>query len=393
MLLLFLIALALGPAGRGPAPDGGAPRPRNDFTNYLAIAAAYGSASHAAALREIREWRPREIDAAVDDLRRRARKLRAAPSAPEDIAFATVEAAVLMHAEAGLLALQSLSLAEAEVHLRASTALFEWSRGAATEARNLAEMRRLAFKKGSLREPKPDPEIVEPEPEPEIVERVVRQDYYVALAAAALAIGFPPTALPFAEKARLAAPLDPEVQLVFACVAESLAQEQLLRHRESEAARLRDEADRALRDALALDPGLDEARVHLGRLLLVRGRLVEAEPVLEPVERRSSDARQRYLARLFLGRLAQQRARPDEAAGFYGRALEVWPDSQAARLALSSSLEVAAGPAAARPLVAASLAESGRLDRAADPWWLYLFGPPGVAKSALNRVWRKALDR
>ena len=393
MLLLFLITLANGPAGHGPAPVGGAPRPRYDFANYLAIAAAYGSTNHAAALREIRQWRPDEVDAAVDDLRRRARKLRPVPSAPEDIAFATVEAAVLMHAEAGLLALQTLSLAEAEVHLRASTTLFEWSHGAATEARNLAETRRVAFKKRDASDDDVGPERREPKPEPEIVERVVRKDYYLALAAAALAIGFPPTALPFAEKARLAAPLDPEVQLVFGCTAESLAQEQLLRHRESEAARLRDEAARALRDALVLDPGLDEARLHLGRLLLVRGRLVEAEPVLELLERQSGDARQRYLARLFLGRLAQQRARPDEAAGLYRRALEIWPDSQAARLALSHSLEVAAGPAAARPLVAASLAESGRLDRAADPWWLYLFGPPGVAKSALDRVWTKALDR
>ena len=36
----------------------------------------------------------------------------------------------VVHLEAGLLALQTLRLSEAEVHLRASTTLFEWSRGA-----------------------------------------------------------------------------------------------------------------------------------------------------------------------------------------------------------------------------------------------------------------------
>jgi tetratricopeptide (TPR) repeat protein len=383
LLLLFLIAFAQGPAGRGLAVVSGAARPQHDLVNYLAVAAAYGSGSRAAALREIRQWRPREIGAAVNGLRQRAKKLRPSPSAPDDIAFATVEAAVLMHLEAGLLALQTLSLAETEVHLGASTTLFEWSRRAAAEARNWAEVRRYAFKKSFGRA----------KPEPEIRERIDRRAYYVALAAAILANGFPPTALPFAEKARRAAPLDPEVQLVFGCVAESLAQEELLRHRESEAARLRDEADRALRDAVALDPDADEARLHLGRLLLVRGRLVEAEPVLEQVERRSGDDRQRYLARLFLGRVVEQRGRQDEAAGFYRRALEAWPDSQAARLGLSHALEIAAGPGAARPLIAASLAESQRPDRAPDPWWLYPFGPPGVAKAALDRLWKEGLDR
>jgi hypothetical protein len=40
-----------------------------------------------------------------------------------------------MHAEAGLLTLQALSLTETEVHLGASTTLFVWSREAAATAR------------------------------------------------------------------------------------------------------------------------------------------------------------------------------------------------------------------------------------------------------------------
>jgi hypothetical protein len=86
---------------------------------------------------------------------------------------------------------------------------------------------------------------------------------------------------------------------------------------------------------------------------------VPEEPLIEDGEPHAGDDRLRCLARLFLGPLAERRGR------HY---------------------------AAASPLVAASLAGSQRLDRAADPWWLYRFGPPGLAKAALDRVWTKALD-
>jgi hypothetical protein len=375
LLLLFLLAVAQAPTERG------ADRPQFDLANYLAVAADYGSANHAAALREIRQWPPRVITAAVADLRRQGRRLRSVPTSRGDIAFGTVEAAVLMHAEAGLLSLHALSSGEAEIHLGASVTLFQWSREAALSAREWAEAQQRDFGQGP------------PTPGLEIRPRIDRRDFYVALAAGALAVGFPTTAHPFAEKARQAAPLDPEVQLLYGCVAEGLAEEQLLRHRESAAAAWRDQAEGALRDAIALDGGLLEARLHLGKLRLDRGRLIRAEPRLQDVEANSGDDRQRYLARLFLGRLAERRGRLDEAAGFYRRALEAWPDSQAARIALGHAVESSSRPAAARPLVAASLLASQRLDRAADPWWLYLFGPPGLAKAALERIWTKALDR
>ena len=126
MLLACLILAAQGPAIR----------PQYELTNYLAVAAAYGSANHAAALREIRQWQPHEIAASVADLRRQGRRLRSVPTSPGEIAFGTVEAAVLMHAEAGLLSLAALSEVEAETHLGASVTLYQWSRDAAADARN-----------------------------------------------------------------------------------------------------------------------------------------------------------------------------------------------------------------------------------------------------------------
>src|SRR5262249_20071412 len=121
----------------------GSARPRYEVTNYLRVAEAYAGADHAAALREIRQWRPSEIRAAVADLRSREDRLRAVATGPKDIAFGTVEAAVLMHAEAGLLALQALGMDESEAHLRASVSLFDWSRQAAVRARNFARTHAL----------------------------------------------------------------------------------------------------------------------------------------------------------------------------------------------------------------------------------------------------------
>ena len=288
------------------------------------------------------------------------------PRAPGDIAFHTVEAAVLLHAEAGLLSLQAASNDEWRTHLRISVELLDWSHTAAKEQRRHGHA---------------------------IAERIDRRDFDVALAAASLSLGFPATACSFAEEARRRAPLDAEVHLVLGCAAETRARELALGRQDSEAGRRREQAERALRDALALDPGLQEARLRLGQLLVDQGRLAEAEAFLDEVDAGAADDRQRYLARLFLGRLAAARGRVDDAAGFYRRALEAWPDSQAARLALAQALEQSSGPSVAWPLVAGSLAASGRLDRTRDPWWAYLFGPPGQAQASLERLWNEALGR
>jgi hypothetical protein len=50
-----------------------------------------------------------------------------AVSAPVEIDFRTVEAAALMHVEAGLLDLQSLGVASADTQFSAATRLVEWS--------------------------------------------------------------------------------------------------------------------------------------------------------------------------------------------------------------------------------------------------------------------------
>jgi tetratricopeptide (TPR) repeat protein len=364
VLLLLLAAIVGGPAAAA----------ERDLAAYLALATRYGSGQRIEALGELRTWGPSEFDAAIQ---RRENRLRSRAALKDEIDFGNVESAVLLHAEAGLLALalRSDSGVDPDRHLRASVTLYEWSRGAASRLQ----------KRASLRGERPDLLRFQ--------ERLAPRDYYATLAATSLAFGFPLTARPFAQEAVRSAPLDAEAHLISGCAAESLAETFALRQQDSDAERSRDDAGRDLRDALAIDPGLVEARLRLGHLLLRQRRAVEAESLLTAVDEGSADDRQRYLARLFLGRVADRRGRREEAAGWYRRAVETWPDSQAARLGLAQLLETSCGPAAAVELVGDTLAASRRQDRLADPWWDYPFGPPGLSRTLLERVWGQVIGR
>jgi hypothetical protein len=227
LLLVWLLVAA-------HAPGVGAQR---DLASYLGVAARYRSPDRAAALREIFEWRSAEIAAAVGALRRAEGRIRAVPVHTLDIDFRTVESAVLMHANAGLTALRATSPVDAEAHLGVSISLFEWSRGAARRLRERASRPPRASAKNP-----PEP----PASALLVRERIARRDYYVALAAASLALGFPATARPFAEEATREAPTDAEVRLLCGCVFASLAEEVIFRHQDSDATLAREDAERAL---------------------------------------------------------------------------------------------------------------------------------------------------
>jgi Tfp pilus assembly protein PilF len=392
LLLLLLVAVAQ------PAE----PQPQYSLESYLRLAAAYGSADasplgarerRAAAVHEIREWPPAVLRAAVADVQ--GRKLRASSASPDSVAIDTVEAAVLMHAEAGLLALRESVLDAAESHLKASATLFSWSRRAASEVRTQRESL-LKVSKKSL-----GLDILQYDVRP----RIDGGLFSMALAAGALAAGNPATARAFAEDALRRAPASPDAQLIFGAVAEGLDGTERNRRHEAAAKGWRAEARLAFAtaisseaDALA-DPRLPpqpspaglEARLRLGRMALDDGRLADARRWLEEVDAKSGDGRQRHLAWLLLGRVAEREARTDEAIGFFRRALEACPTSQVTVLAWAHAVERSSGPAPAEPLVARALALREHSGPADDPWRSYLFGPPGLAEAAFASVRRKAL--
>jgi tetratricopeptide (TPR) repeat protein len=377
--LTLLLAVAFVPSVVVP--------PQRDLQRYLATAAHYASAApsssgrRTAALREIRMWSPSGLARATAALRREEGKLRSVVNSPDEIDFHTVEAAVLLHVEAGLLFLQDHRLPPAKVHLDTAVELRQWAHRAVADRRNWTAMRRFAFKDRPV-----DPGL-------ELQESIDGRDFYVALATAALALGYSEAASPFAEQARLEAPLDSEVQLVLGCVASALAVEKGLQHEAADAVRARETAEKAFRESLALAPGTHEAQLRLAKLLLDENGTLEAEPLLAEVDAKATDDRQRYLARLFLGRAAERRGASEEAIRFYRRARDAWPDSQAARLGLAHALEQSSGPSAARDLVGALLDPSRPRDGPPDPWFLYPIGPPGVAPATYERIRDRTLNR
>jgi tetratricopeptide (TPR) repeat protein len=385
-----LLLLAVGAAS--PAT-----RLQRDPSLYATVAAEYRTRDRAKALAEIRRWRPAELRAGIQALQKEADASHVVildggltVKAPVEIDLRTAEAAALMHVEAGLLELQSLGAARAQSQLTAAWSLVEWSYAQKElRLRWQAVLRRYKVPEGD-----PDRELPPALKRALSIEPTIdKHTFDVALAAGALALGYPEAALPFAEKAKVEAPLDGEVLLVSACVKESLALKEKVRTRESEARRLRAEAETLFREAVAADPGQAEALLRLGSVWLDESRPHDAEPVLLQAVERARDDQQRYLALLFLGRAAELQEKPSDGAMFYRRALEAWPESQAARLALARCLERSAGPSAAQPLVMASLLDSRKEARERDPWWSYPFGPRGLAKAVLERLWQATLRR
>ena len=381
LVLAVVPSLAFQAPGRaGPqVPRGSsALRPQKDLRLYLATAAHYGSGYRTAALREIRQWGLREIAGATAALRQNEKHLRSEVKYPDEIDFHTVEAAVLMHAQAGILFLQEQKLRPAKVHLDASSELLQWSRRAAKDRRNWTTMRRYAFK-----DRPPDPAL-------ELTESINARDFYVALASAALALGYAEAAGPFAAQARSRG-----------------------------SARLRGPARAGLR---GVRPGHGEGppAPRLGRGTCAQGC---GEGVPRRPRRRSADARGAAASRQAAprheprdrGRAAAGRGRREghdrapalprpSLPGPGRRAQRDAPRTRSARTGVPSRPGPTArprgsrwltrsrsrpGPAPpARSSARSSIRPLGRTSPS-DPWFLYPIGPPGLAQAAFNRVWER----
>ena len=380
MILLLAVASSLAfqaPVRSGPQAPRGASvvRPQNDLRLYLATAAQYGSGIGAGALREIRQWSLHEVARATAALRREQVHLRSQAKDPDDIDFHTVEAAVLMHAQAGILFLQVHQLRPAKLHFDASSEILQWSRKAAAEERNWTTMRKATFK-----DRPPDPAL-------ELTESINPRDFYVALASAALSLGYAEAASPYAEQARLEAPLNPVVQLVAGCVASGLAVEKALQHRDADASRARRPRKRhSARPSRMTRPRTRRGCVwaSCSSTRAARPRRSHCSPKSSPRPRTNASATSPVSS--WAGPRSDSDG-PKTPSVRTARALEAWPSSQAARLGLAHALEESSGPGASREIVGAMLDASRRTDGPSDPWFLYPIGPPGLAQAAFNRVW------
>jgi len=148
-----------------------------------------------------------------------------------------------------------------------------------------------------------------------------------------------------------------------------------------------EEAEKYLRQAVALAPEAAEAHLRLGRVLFRRGDLEGAAHALRAALARAPEDNVRYLAWTFLGQVEVDRGDLDSAEHCYSEALRVFPDGQIATLARSELAYLQGSAKEAADRVVAML----HMPRKVDPWGLYLAGDWWHLESRLTDMREEAL--
>jgi hypothetical protein len=131
-------------------------------------------------------------------------------------------------------------------------------------------------------------------------------------------------------------------------------------------------AAREYQTALSLDRELIEATLHLGRVRTLEGGDVEATRWLG-LAAAGGLASERYLARLFLGAIAERQGRYSDAEAEYRSALDGFQWGQAAAFALSHLLGRIGREAEARSTLVDHFARTR--GRVVEPLWTYVSDP------------------
>jgi len=127
-------------------------------------------------------------------------------------------------------------------------------------------------------------------------------------------------------------------------------------------------------EALLVDhPGVLEAHLRLARLELRLGRAERAEARLVRVAGLEPDARQAYLAALFLADVYERQGRLAEAIAAYGVAQEHWPTAQTPGIGLARLRALAGAHEEARAaLNVLRLERPADAPQRSDPWMGYM---------------------
>jgi hypothetical protein len=150
------------------------------------------------------------------------------------------------------------------------------------------------------------------------------------------------------------------------------------------------EAESLFRKALKVRPDYLEARIHLGRVLGLRGDHIEAETLLRTAVADAKQPLLQYYARLFLG--AEKEALGDraQARDLYNDASVLYPAAQSPRLALSLLSAVDGKHDDALATMAAVLRLPG--EERQDPWWTYHYSEGRNAPDELAAAYKSFLD-
>jgi tetratricopeptide (TPR) repeat protein len=151
------------------------------------------------------------------------------------------------------------------------------------------------------------------------------------------------------------------------------------------------DAERVLAEAVETDPAMTEARIRLGRVQFWLGHDEAARKTLEEALRRGGPSPLRYLAHLFLGQVHERGGATAEAIREFTRALEVHPESQAARVALSEATLSTGDDEGARAILEQALALAGRRS-ARDAHWGYVASTSDGGAALFNELRQETLE-
>jgi tetratricopeptide (TPR) repeat protein len=159
----------------------------------------------------------------------------------------------------------------------------------------------------------------------------------------------------------------------------------------SERAELR-EAERRLRRALRENAGLTEARIRLGRVLLLRGRHDEAADELRQAATAAEEDLLRYFGALFLGAAEEALGNYERAAASYAQASKLYPTAQSPHLAVSALARRRGDRTGALAALQRAF-DLPKIDsEQGDPWWTYHTAHGRNADALLDELWRPFLE-
>jgi tetratricopeptide (TPR) repeat protein len=149
-----------------------------------------------------------------------------------------------------------------------------------------------------------------------------------------------------------------------------------------------DKAAASLGDAVDADPSHELARLHLGRVQILRGKQAEGLKLLAPLAASAVETDTAYLATMFLGAMHHRRGRYAEAEQMYRAAIDKVPAAQSAYVALSEVLQ-RVGRGDESRVVLLGVLRTPAVSRT-EPWWWYLAEPIADAKQRVDALRKSA---
>jgi tetratricopeptide (TPR) repeat protein len=139
-----------------------------------------------------------------------------------------------------------------------------------------------------------------------------------------------------------------------------------------------------LGESAQADSSNELARLHLGRVQVLRGKDEEGSKLLTPLAASAADKDISYLAAMFLGAMHHRRGRLDQAEQMYREAILKVAAAQSAYLALSEILQKLGRGDESRAVLLGVLRTPAASRE--EPWWWYLAEPVGDAHRRLDAL-------